>query len=83
MGGAIAGETENANEPEGAPPTAQLSCHAPTSPAPTVPDVEKLPVRPVEPIAAAENGADGMKPETVTGEFGEAPVIDTVQVSPT
>jgi hypothetical protein len=48
-----------------------------------VPDFTKLPESSVVPMTAPENELPGMEPETVTGAFGVAPEIETVQVSPT
>ena len=73
----------NEIEPEAAPPTAQDSCHEPTVEESSVPDLEKLPLASVDPMAEPENELPGMEPEAVTGAFGEAPEIETVQVSPT
>jgi hypothetical protein len=81
--GAEAAVIENENPPEGAPPTAHDSCHAPMSPAPAVPDFEKFPDPSVEPMDVPEKLPDGMEPETVTGAFGVAPVMAISQVSPT
>jgi hypothetical protein len=81
--GADAGAIENENEPAGAPPTAHDSCQLPTSPLPAVPDFDQFPLPSVVPIGVPENEPEGMEPETVTGAFGEAPVIETSHVSPT
>jgi hypothetical protein len=69
--------------PEATPPTAQICCHLPISPVPTVPDFEKLPEASVEPCAVGGKVPLGIQPATVTTEFGVAPVIATIQVSPT
>ena len=75
--------TVNDTEPVVTPPTDHVSDHLPIVPASNVPDFEKLPAASVEPILEPENDPDGIEPLTVTAEFGEAPVIVTVQVSPT
>lgn len=75
--------TVKESEPEGAPPTAHCSDQEPISVVPTDPDFEKLPEPSVEPIGVFENAPPGPEPLTVTGEFGEAPMIATTQVSPT
>jgi hypothetical protein len=45
--------------------------------------LEKFPFASVVPIGVFENEPEGMEPDTVTGELGVAPVIATIQVSPT
>ena len=69
--------------PDCAPPTAHVSCQLPTVEVSNVPDFEKLPELSVLPMDVPENVDPGIEPETVTGEFGVAPVICTCQVSPT
>lgn len=76
-------DTVNDTEPDGTPPTDHVSDHVPIVPASNVPDFEKLPAASVEPMLEPWNDPEGIEPLTVTAEFGEAPVIVTVQVSPT
>lgn len=81
--GTEAGEIENANAPDGTPPTDHDSCHAPMSPLDAVPDFDQFPFESVDPIAVPENGPEGIDPETDTGAFGVAPVMAMSHVSPT
>jgi hypothetical protein len=77
------GATVNANEPEGTPPTAHVSDQAPIWLGSMEPATEKLPFASVDPFGVPEKAPLGMEPDTVTGLFGEAPVMATSQVSPT
>ena len=76
--GVTPGWTVNENEPDGMPPTAHDSFHAPTSAVRAVPANWNAPFESVVPIGVV------LPPDVaVTCLFGEAPEIETSHVSPT
>ena len=79
----VGAATVKRNDPDVAPPTDHVSDHAPIWLESMEPATEKLPFASVDPFGVPEKAPLGMEPDTVTGLFGEAPVMATSQVSPT
>lgn len=79
----VAGATLKEMEPEVNSPTLHNSVQFPTVLVSNVPDLEKFPLGSVCPMVVPLNAPCGPVPVTVTSALGIAPVIDTVQVSPT